>query len=394
MAALWQKLTVKARPAGNASWRWLDIQAAFPLVTLATKEEFVPQMADFEKIGGVSFHKGCYPGQEVVARTQYLGKVKRHLVPPEQRTSTQGGRRPALAGQPRSVLRHGHDRAPSPAGGLRGTGGRPVQLCRPMSALAQARRSESGCLRSTRKTAKMCLIVVGWRVHPDYPLVVAANRDEFYARPSARWPDFWPDAPQVIGGRDLEAGGTWLGITESGRFAAVTNVREPGMAKGALARFADPQFPDRRQVPALTTPRHRPGVLRLQPAAGDGDRWSTAPIATAPRSWRPAFTAFPTICSTAPGPSCWRRASVSPRPARPARRNRTFRMLADQESLPTTEPARDRRSARVGTAAVGDLRANRKTTARGPRRLLATAMEHLSSTNAASARTASRFSPR
>ena len=79
MASLWQKLTVKARPAGVPAWRWLDIQAAFPLVTLATKEEFVPQMADFEKIGGVSFHKGCYPGQEVVARTQYLGKVKRHL---------------------------------------------------------------------------------------------------------------------------------------------------------------------------------------------------------------------------------------------------------------------------------------------------------------------------
>lgn len=79
MAGLWQKLTVKARPAGLPAWRWLDIQAAFPLVTLATKEEFVPQMADFEKIGGVSFHKGCYPGQEVVARTQYLGKVKRHL---------------------------------------------------------------------------------------------------------------------------------------------------------------------------------------------------------------------------------------------------------------------------------------------------------------------------
>ena len=77
--SLWQKLTVKARPAGTPAWRWLDIQAAFPLVTLATKEEFVPQMADFEKIGGISFHKGCYPGQEVVARTQYLGKVKRHL---------------------------------------------------------------------------------------------------------------------------------------------------------------------------------------------------------------------------------------------------------------------------------------------------------------------------
>lgn len=78
-AELWQKLSNKARPAGLPVWRWLDIAAGFPLVSLATKEEFVPQMADFEKIGGVSFHKGCYPGQEIVARTQYLGKVKRHL---------------------------------------------------------------------------------------------------------------------------------------------------------------------------------------------------------------------------------------------------------------------------------------------------------------------------
>ncbi len=85
-AGLWQKLSIKARPAGTPAWRWLDVQAAFPLVTLATKEEFVPQMADFEKIGGVSFHKGCYPGQEIVARTQYLGKVKRHLY---RLTSTQ-----------------------------------------------------------------------------------------------------------------------------------------------------------------------------------------------------------------------------------------------------------------------------------------------------------------
>jgi hypothetical protein len=76
---VWEALAVAARPCGTPVWRWLDVQAAFPLVTAATKEEFVPQMADFEKLGGVSFHKGCYPGQEVVARTQYLGKVKRHL---------------------------------------------------------------------------------------------------------------------------------------------------------------------------------------------------------------------------------------------------------------------------------------------------------------------------
>lgn len=81
----------------------------------------------------------------------------------------------------------------------------------------------------------MCLIVVGWRVHPDFPLIVAANRDEFYRRPTA-CAGRWPEAPAALGGRDLEAGGTWLGITESGRFAAVTNVREPGMPAGQRSR--------------------------------------------------------------------------------------------------------------------------------------------------------------
>lgn len=83
----------------------------------------------------------------------------------------------------------------------------------------------------------MCLIVVGWHAHADYPLVVAANRDEFYTRPTADAAR-WPEAPQVFSGIDLEAGGTWLGITEAGRFAAVTNVREPGMAPGARSRGA------------------------------------------------------------------------------------------------------------------------------------------------------------
>ena len=81
----------------------------------------------------------------------------------------------------------------------------------------------------------MCLIVVGWQTHPDYPLIVAANRDEFYARPTA-FAERWPENPQIIGGRDLEAGGTWLGITDTGRFAAVTNVREPGKPPGRVSR--------------------------------------------------------------------------------------------------------------------------------------------------------------
>jgi folate-binding protein YgfZ len=77
LAQAWEKLRAHARPAGTPVWRWLDIAAGIPRITAATQEEFVPQMANFELIGGVSFAKGCYPGQEVVARTKYLGKVKR-----------------------------------------------------------------------------------------------------------------------------------------------------------------------------------------------------------------------------------------------------------------------------------------------------------------------------
>jgi folate-binding protein YgfZ len=77
--ALWPQLTSAARPVGTAVWDWLEVQAGIVRICAATTEEFVPQMANFDKIGGVSFHKGCYPGQEIVARAQYLGKIKRHL---------------------------------------------------------------------------------------------------------------------------------------------------------------------------------------------------------------------------------------------------------------------------------------------------------------------------
>lgn len=71
----------------------------------------------------------------------------------------------------------------------------------------------------------MCLILCAWKSHPKYELLIAANRDEFLARPSAP-ASWWEDSPDVLGGRDLEQMGTWLGCTRDGRFAAVTNVRE------------------------------------------------------------------------------------------------------------------------------------------------------------------------
>ena len=73
----------------------------------------------------------------------------------------------------------------------------------------------------------MCLILLAYEAHPAFRLVLAANRDEFYTRPSAA-AHFWPDAAGVLAGRDLERGGTWLGVTRAGRIAAVTNYREPG----------------------------------------------------------------------------------------------------------------------------------------------------------------------
>lgn len=78
----------------------------------------------------------------------------------------------------------------------------------------------------------MCLIAFAWRAHPEYRLLLAANRDEFHARPAAplKW---WEDRPSVLAGRDLAAGGTWLAVGKTGRFATVTNYRETLRAQPA-----------------------------------------------------------------------------------------------------------------------------------------------------------------
>ena len=119
-ASVWNSLSAHAKAAGTAAWQWLDIQAGLPLITGATKEAFVPQMVNLDKIGGVSFHKGCYPGQEVVARTQYLGKVKRHLYSFHASSPIIPGMQVSAAESPEHACGMVANASPAPDGGYAG----------------------------------------------------------------------------------------------------------------------------------------------------------------------------------------------------------------------------------------------------------------------------------
>jgi len=111
----------------------------------------------------------------------------------------------------------------------------------------------------------MCLILVAWRAHPEFPLVVAANRDEFFNRPTAA-ASFWPGG-NIVAGRDLQAGGTWMGINRSGHFAALTNYRDPAMhrdgrdSRGQLV--AD--FLTADKTPLAWLEKQRPLAARYNP---------------------------------------------------------------------------------------------------------------------------------
>ena len=109
----------------------------------------------------------------------------------------------------------------------------------------------------------MCLIVLAWKARAGLPLVVAANRDEWRERPTqpAHW---WPDHPTLFAGRDLQAGGTWMGVTRAGRFAAVTNFRDPADKRstarsrgGLVSEFL------------LSSEAPRAWLARLAPHAGE-----------------------------------------------------------------------------------------------------------------------------
>lgn len=113
----------------------------------------------------------------------------------------------------------------------------------------------------------MCLVLLAYRQHAAFPVVLIANRDEYHERPTD-YAQYWQDTPQVLAGRDRNFGGTWLGVERSGRFAAVTNYREPSQRKpGVVSRgllvsrylqgeqtpeqYLDALIPDREQYDAF-----------------------------------------------------------------------------------------------------------------------------------------------
>ncbi len=118
--AVWTALARHATPVGTAVWDWLRLCNGIPMIVAATQEEFVPQMVNWEVLGGVSFQKGCYPGQEIVARTQYLGKLKRrmylaHLDGDEVPAAGDNLYTPDMEGQASGMVVNA---APAPAGGF------------------------------------------------------------------------------------------------------------------------------------------------------------------------------------------------------------------------------------------------------------------------------------
>lgn len=134
----------------------------------------------------------------------------------------------------------------------------------------------------------MCLILVAWKVHAEFPLIVAANRDEFHGRPAAR-AAFWDDKPEVLAGRDLQARGTWMGVSRAGRFAAVTNYRggtEPGagVSRGSLVT----RYLDGSSVPELAERKSTFSGFNLLASDG-GELWWLSNRNGAPRRLEPGW---------------------------------------------------------------------------------------------------------
>ena len=150
----------------------------------------------------------------------------------------------------------------------------------------------------------MCLILAAWRVRADWPLIVAANRDEFHRRPAAP-AAFWSDRPGILGGRDLEAKGTWMAVSRSGRFAAVTNyrgAREPSAAesRGALVtRFLEQSFPVEEYIGQVVKRQKSYSGYNLLACDGD-ELWWTSNRDSAPRRLEPGYYALGNLLLDSP----------------------------------------------------------------------------------------------
>ena len=116
-AATWTALAASHRPVGAPAWDWLLVNGGIPAVLPATQDHFVPQMANMEVLGGVCFTKGCYPGQEIVARSQYLGKVKRRLFLAHIDAEARPGEEVFSPDLPDQAAGHIANAAPAPGGG-------------------------------------------------------------------------------------------------------------------------------------------------------------------------------------------------------------------------------------------------------------------------------------
>lgn len=142
----------------------------------------------------------------------------------------------------------------------------------------------------------MCLILLAHEAHPGFPLVIAANRDELYARPTAP-AGWWDDAPHLLGGRDLRGGGSWFGVTRTGRWAAVTNYRDPsaerkgapsrGELVGDYLRGSDPPAQYLRRLGERAKSYNGFNLLLGEPGAvywlsNRADRDGSSPVAVAP----------------------------------------------------------------------------------------------------------------
>ena len=139
----------------------------------------------------------------------------------------------------------------------------------------------------------MCLIVFAWQKLPGLPLVVAANRDEFHARPASP-AGFRADKPSILAGRDLEAKGTWMGVSRNGRFAAVTNYRgatEPRAqeSRGALVtRFLETSSPPGAYLASVEQQKHQYSGFNLLVSDGE-EFWSMSNRDGPPRRLEPGL---------------------------------------------------------------------------------------------------------